>query len=399
MLPIGDYPNPPRAQWATRILIGINVAVHLFLVMPMERRGLTSEDLRDNQATLQEMWAWQGPRVQAEGYTAQQWVASLSQADLLTHRLGYRPGAPSLLALLACMFLHGGFMHLAGNMLFLWIYGDNVEYRLGPLRFVLWYLVTGMVGTLVFSFMNKGSPVPLVGASGAISGVLGFYLIWFPRNYVKVFFFFPFFGIFPIRAYWVLGVYLVVDNLIPIAANRGGSVAFGAHVGGFAAGALLAWLHNRVKGAIPAPRPERFARYRPGVGPTSVHFREARGKAFDHGGEFETAVASGRMQAAAQAFSSMQREGAAPPNPEAVFRLAHWLYEESYIPDAAAVFRYYLKMFPKGEDLDRVHLGLGVLLARRLAQPAAAKEHLHQAIELTDTPAIADAARAELATI
>jgi membrane associated rhomboid family serine protease len=399
VLPIGDYPNPPRAQWATRILVGLNVAIHLFVVMPLESRGLTEADVREHEATLQEMWAWQGPQVQASGYTAEQWVASLSQADLLTNRFGYRPGAPSFLALLACMFLHGGLAHLGGNMLFLWIYGDNVEYRLGPLRFVAWYLVTGMVGTLAFAFMNQGSPVPLVGASGAISGVLGFYLVWFPRNYVKVFFFFPFIGIFAIRAYWVLGMYLVIDNLMPIAANRGGSVAHGAHVGGFVAGMALAWLHNRIKGAIPAPRPERFASYRPGVGPTSVHFREARGQTFDHSGDFEAAVVAGRMQAAAHAFSGMQREGGSPPNPEAVFRLAHWLYEKSYIPDAAAVFRYYLKRYPKGEDLDRVHLGLGVLLARRLGQPEAAKEHLHQAIEITDTAAIADSARQELETL
>jgi membrane associated rhomboid family serine protease len=390
VLPIGDYPNPPRPQWATRILIGLNVLVHLFFVMPLERQAVTEVDVRENAALLRQM----EPNAPPEA-----WIGRISKADLLVSKFGYRPAWPSFLALLTCMFLHGGFMHLAGNMLFLWIYGDNVEYRLGPVRFVAWYFVTGMAGTLAYAFMNQSSPVPLVGASGAISGVLGFYLIWFPRNYVKVLFFFPFFGIFPIRAYWVLGMYIVIDNLMPIAASRGGNVAHGAHVGGFAAGMLLALLHNRIRGSIPAPRPERFGRYRPGVGPTSVHFREARGKAFDHGGDFETAVAAGRMQAAAHAFSGMQREGGSPPNPEAVFRLAHWLYEESYIPDAAAVFRYYLKRFPKGEDLDRVHLGLGVLLARRLGQPAAAKEHLHQAIEITDTPAIATAAREELGTL
>ena len=81
------------------------------------------------------------------------------------------------------MFLHGGFMHLFGNMLFLWIYGDNVEHRLGPLPYLLWYLATGVAATLVPRPRPRGSEIPLVGASGAISGVLGFYFVWFPRNH------------------------------------------------------------------------------------------------------------------------------------------------------------------------------------------------------------------------
>jgi membrane associated rhomboid family serine protease len=91
-----------------------------------------------------------------------------------------------LLALFASMFLHGGFAHLFGNMLFLWIYGDNVEHRLGSARYVFWYVLTGACATLFHAVFDSDSRIPLVGASGAISGVLGFYFLWFPRNQVRV---------------------------------------------------------------------------------------------------------------------------------------------------------------------------------------------------------------------
>ena len=132
------------------------------------------------------------------------------------------------------------------------------------------------------------------------------------------------------------------------------------------------------------------------MGPSEPRWRETPPQIIDHGGDFETAIREGRMETAAHAFARLQREGGSPPAAHAVFRLARWLYDEGFGADAAAVFRYYVKTFPNGEDLDRVHLGFGVLLARRLGKPVAAREHLLQAIELTDTPAIAETARAEL---
>ncbi|MHC4848610.1 MAG: rhomboid family intramembrane serine protease [Planctomycetota bacterium] len=392
MLPVGDYPNPPKPQWMTRILVGINIAIHVFFTMPMEERGLTDEEFRAELPFLEKL-------AESRGESVADW-RSISQYDLFLFKTGgYVPGRPTLLALFLCMFLHSGFGHIFGNMLFLWIYGNNVEYRLGKFFYVVWYLVTGAIATLSFSFMAGDSMIPLVGASGAISGVLGFYLIWFPHNYVKVFLFFPFFGIYPIRAYWVLGIYLVLENILPMMAQSGGGVAHGAHLGGFVAGAVLALVYNSIRGAQPAPKPERFNRYQPGRGPSEPQWREVAPEPVDHGGDFEKAVREGRMETAAHAFSRLQREGGNRPEPHAVFRLGRWLYDEGFSPDAAAVFRYYIKNYPAADDLDRVHLGLGVLLARRMAQPAAAREHLHQAIELTDTASIADTARAELSTL
>lgn len=137
-------------------------------------------------------------------------------------------------------------MHLFGNMLFLFIYGNNVERRLGIAWFVVWYLVTGAAATLFHAAFFSTSDVPLVGASGAISGVLGFYFIWFPKNAVRVLVFLPpfFARTFEIAARIVLAVYLFLDNIVPFIFAGGGGVAHGAHIGGFLAGAAAAFVMN-----------------------------------------------------------------------------------------------------------------------------------------------------------
>jgi hypothetical protein len=114
---------------------------------------------------------------------------------------------------------------------------------------------------------------------------------------------------------------------------------------------------------------------------------------------FHAAVHMGRMEEAAHAFSRHVTEGGPPPQAGDVFALGRWLYEGGFAQDAAAVFRYYIKSYARGEDLDRVHLGLGVLLARRLAQPAAAREHLLTAIDLARDATVAAKAREELAAL
>jgi len=293
------------------------------------------------------------------------------------------------------MFLHADFLHLLSNMLMLWIFGDNVEARLGRVGYLVAYLVTGVAATLSFAAAASKSMTPLVGASGAISGVLGFYLIWFPRNQVRVaiFFFFYFFFV-HVRALWVLGIYLVV-NLLPFLRGgaAGGGIAYGAHLGGFFAGMAGAFLWNLVRGRVKSPNPEPHMERRsmPWSRPAPV-----RGGAAD---AFHAAVQMGRMEEAAHAFTRHVTEGGAPPLPADVFALGRWLYEHGFSADAAAVFRYYLANFPRGEDLDRVHLGLGVLLSRMLAQPAAAREHLLSAIDLARDPGVAAKAREEIAAL
>ncbi len=139
------------------------------------------------------------------------------------------------LTVFTSMFLHGGFWHLLGNMIYLWIFGDNVEDAMGHWRFALFYLLCGAVAGLTHAAVEPASQIPAIGASGAVSGVLGAYFMLHPRRGVWILVFFM-----PIRfpAWAVLGVWIGYQ-VINALADAGGGVAWYAHVGGFAAGALL----------------------------------------------------------------------------------------------------------------------------------------------------------------
>jgi len=168
--------------------------------------------------------------------------------------LGYLFSVQGILPLLTCMFLHGGVMHLLGNMWYLWIFGDNIEDLLGHLNYLFFYLVCGLLATLTHIFFYPRSTLPIVGASGAIAGVLGAYLISYPRARVLVllplWFYWP---IVPLPAFWVLGMwfFLQLGNgtlAVGESAESLGGVAWWAHIGGFAAGILLlAFLPKRKK--------------------------------------------------------------------------------------------------------------------------------------------------------
>jgi membrane associated rhomboid family serine protease len=148
---------------------------------------------------------------------------------------------PFWTTLLTSMFLHGGWGHLGGNMLFLWIFGDNIEHRLGHLRFLVFYLVCGLAAGLAHILANAGSAIPTVGASGAISGVLGGYLIMYPRNRVYIL---TYGGVAAVPAVMMLGLWIVLQfvNGFGAVANtpETGGVAYLAHIGGFIAGVALA---------------------------------------------------------------------------------------------------------------------------------------------------------------
>ncbi len=155
------------------------------------------------------------------------------------------PGAlPPVVTIFTSMFLHGGWAHILGNMLFLWIFGDNVEDAMGALRYIVFYLVCGVAAALAQVAVAPGSPVPNVGASGAISGVLGAYIVMYPRARVTVVI--PLFLLFPIvdiPAWIMLGVWFLIQfgsGLASLAATgQTGGVAFFAHIGGFIAGVIL----------------------------------------------------------------------------------------------------------------------------------------------------------------
>lgn len=156
---------------------------------------------------------------------------------------GYRCafGDHAWTTLFTSMFMHGGWLHLIGNMWFLWIFANNIEDALGSVRFAIFYLVTGLAAVLSHVALDPTSPYPMVGASGAVSGVMGGYLLLYPRVRIQTLFvFFIFVRIIPIPAWFILLEWFAIQLLFALTPDPGaGGVAFWAHVGGFVAGVLL----------------------------------------------------------------------------------------------------------------------------------------------------------------
>ncbi len=149
---------------------------------------------------------------------------------------------PAELSILTSMFLHGGWMHLLGNMLYLWIFGNNVEDAMGHLRFIVFYLLCGTAAALVQAFQDPSSTIPMIGASGAIGGVLGAYLLLHPRANVLVLIpVFFFLHLMRVPAVFVLGLWFVLQFVQSAMTppGVGGGVAYWAHIGGFVAGMIL----------------------------------------------------------------------------------------------------------------------------------------------------------------
>jgi len=154
---------------------------------------------------------------------------------------------PPYVTVFTSMFLHGGFFHTAGNMLYLWIFGNNVEDSMGHLRFILFYLICGIAAVYTFSIVNPTSTIPMIGASGAVSGVLGAYLILFPRAKVLTLVPFGFYiQLIKVPALFVLGFWIIVQFINGmLTAGSGSGVAWFAHVGGFLSGVLLIGLFKK----------------------------------------------------------------------------------------------------------------------------------------------------------
>lgn len=151
------------------------------------------------------------------------------------------------------MFMHGGLFHLMGNMLYLWIFGDNVEDAIGHFRFLAFYLFSGILAVYVHALSDPASLVPLVGASGAVSGILGAYLVLFPRTRVYTLVFFGLFWVIQIPAIIVIGMWAVVQFMNGMVStvidHQGGGVAWFAHIGGFLFGLLTIrfWVPSRLR--------------------------------------------------------------------------------------------------------------------------------------------------------
>jgi membrane associated rhomboid family serine protease len=191
-------------------------------------------------------------------------VSGADLQDFLDERC---PGKEWWHAVFVSMFLHGGWLHIGGNMLFLWIFGNNVEDQLGRVLYFLFYVAAGVAATAAQILVaGGGSVVPNLGASGAVAGVLGAYIVMFPRRRVLTLVIFYFITAVYLPAWVVLALWFVLQLFSGAAAvttpvETGGGIAYWAHIGGFAFGAVLAYLFfpkERVGRGRPPPRPDPF---------------------------------------------------------------------------------------------------------------------------------------------
>jgi len=258
VIPVHDVNPLRRTPWVTYTLIAVNVVVLLLtpvsLGMVATGPGPAAECRQaafyDHYAAIpRELVHDQPLRLVATG----QAVTSPQGAGCLLGRPPYRKSPP--LSVLWSMFLHAGWLHLLGNMLFLAVFGNNIEDRMRKIPFLIFYLACGYVAAYGFAAANPSSAAPLIGASGAIAGVLGAYLVLFPR--AKVWSLVPFLFFIPVRipAWAVLGLWFVLQWAYSagVSTEGAGSVAYLAHVFGFLAGALVG-LALRAAGSRPAAR-------------------------------------------------------------------------------------------------------------------------------------------------
>lgn len=224
MFPISDENlrgrGPAVFTWA---FIAINVAVFVFVQLPSEAFTYGWAAVPREITTGMDIV---GPQTVGSG------------RDQVTFDLEPGPN-PIYLTLISSMFMHGGWLHLAGNMLFLWVFGDNVEHAMGRLKFAGFYIVAGLVGSLAHIALDPSSIIPSLGASGAISGVLGAYIVLFPTNRVLVFLlrFFVWVPAIVVIGLWAALQFVNGIGQIAVSEQTGG-VAYMAHIGGFVAGVI-----------------------------------------------------------------------------------------------------------------------------------------------------------------
>ncbi|MGK2965648.1 MAG: rhomboid family intramembrane serine protease [Tepidiformaceae bacterium] len=257
MIPVGDSPQSRTIPWITWSLILANIFVFVWMLT-------LDNTVPASNATATADFAEQTSGV-CYGFRTLP-----TELDRAFCQFGFQPDeffdtvagdtgttevdtVMVLLTVVASAFVHGGWLHIIGNMLFLWVFGDNVEDRFGHLRFLVFYLASAVAATLAQGFMDPSSAIPVVGASGAVAGVLGAYLLFYPRATVRVVipFFILIFIPIPIPAVIMIGIWFA-QNLFAGVASLGpetsaeSGVAFFAHIGGFLFGVLIAFLRNLV---------------------------------------------------------------------------------------------------------------------------------------------------------
>lgn len=250
MFPVGDFLRRRTTPYVNWTILAANIAVFVYvLTLNTQPDAFLAGQPVSEADRFYFDWGFASPCVaQAVGLGTTVRPALLDEVCPSGNR--------ELLQVFTSMFLHGGFAHIGANMLFLWIFGDNVEDRMGHLRYLVFYFLCGLAAAATQVYMARdAAPVPTVGASGAIAGILGAYLMLYPRAVVQVvilpFFFIPFF----VPAAVLIVVWFLTQLFSGLASigntTAGEGIAWWAHVGGFVAGAVFVWPFKR-------PRPQRF---------------------------------------------------------------------------------------------------------------------------------------------
>jgi membrane associated rhomboid family serine protease len=379
--PIADTPKPTDRPYVTWALMALNIGVFIFITFPATRAKV---DLTD--PLLLEYLRSLGLYGRI---SAREVFQHLSAYDLLVFKYGFRPAAASLQTLFSSLFLHGGLMHLAGNMMFLYIFGNNVEYRLGHLRYLLAYLGCGVAATLFFSLFSLNSQIPLIGASGAIFGVLGCYFLWFPKNRVRcLIFLFPFVVttiLLPARL--LLGFYLIIDNLLPfiVSGTQGSGIAHGAHIGGFLAGLGIAWGGNHYRRLFHLSHAPESQRQR-------APLESLRGLC--------PAVNQGDLDQAVQCYfgltSREQRQQVATKD---LLAVGSFLLTKGRDQEALILFRRLIAERPRDSALDQAYLGAGQAMLKNPRYLTSAYHYFLAAIDLSKDEELIDRARNYLRSI
>ena len=330
------------------------------------------------------------------------------------------PRAPQLYTFITYAFLHAGWMHLLGNMLFLYIFGNNVNDKMGHIGYLGFYLAGAVFAGIAYVLLQR-TTAPVLGASGAIAAVTGAYLVLFPRSSVSVFYIWFFFGRFEIPSLWFIVFFFVQDVVFNFAGDKG--VAHVAHIGGTIFGftvciALLSlrllprdqfdlvamvkqWNRRRQyrdmvsKGYNPFDSPPRS---RPGQPPPPPDPRQQQ--IMNLRGAILEAVARHDLPTAAHLYVELKQldPQQALPKP-AQLDIANQLAGEQRFPQAAEAYETLLKVYPKAEQIEQIELMLGLIYSRYLAQYDRARHYLRQAMQrLHDETALA-MARDELARI
>ncbi|HZP90267.1 MAG TPA: rhomboid family intramembrane serine protease [Actinomycetota bacterium] len=267
MIPIRDANPTSRFAWVTFAIIAANVAIFLLWQPTFASEGRQQAFFFCHaeipwEVTHQTNLA-QGGRAARQALATDFGPGAAAAQAFLQHRCPHKSWWESIFV---AMFLHGGWLHIGGNMLFLWIFGNNVEDRIGRFTFLVFYLLGGLAATGLQLAFDPNSAVPNLGASGAIAAILGAYLVMFPRARVTTLVFFFFITAIELPAVVVLGSWFVLQlfsGVGGLGTQVNGGVAYWAHVGGFIFGMAGAWLFFRDRGERgrlrqAPPRPDLF---------------------------------------------------------------------------------------------------------------------------------------------